>query len=127
MGAALGHINYITVLGKFSMDLRDGELAFECNLPYHGVGMSVEQLAAMAGITGSMLSEYIPLLQRLCWTDETAEGALGLAEAVEQGQAEGDAEAGQETQESLRAFLEALRDNPASDSEDEPGEQDRSA
>src|SRR5579885_1709508 len=43
MGAALSHINYSTVLGKFGMDLCDGEVDFSCNLPYRGAGICPDQ------------------------------------------------------------------------------------
>jgi hypothetical protein len=79
LAQAACHINARILLGAFCLDLEEGALSLELAVPYDGVGLSAAQVERCLAAIGWTLDTYLPTLQRLCWTPETAEEALGLA------------------------------------------------
>ena len=78
LAQAACHVNSRILLGAFGLDLTNGTLGLDLPLPYDGVGLSPVQVERCLAAIGWTLDTHLPTLQRLCWTQETVEEALGL-------------------------------------------------
>jgi hypothetical protein len=75
---AVAHLNTQILLGAFCLDLTNGAVALDLPLLYTGVGLSSAQVERCLSVIGWTLDTHLPTLQRLCWTQDTVEEALGL-------------------------------------------------
>lgn len=76
---ALTYINYNIVMGKFGMDIRDGEVTLEMPVLHLGVEFNCDMVQRCMAYIANILEDHMNTLQRLCWTEETVEEAFGLA------------------------------------------------
>jgi hypothetical protein len=111
---ALAHLNYTRVLGRYALDLHDGELEWRLTFSYEDVGVSEAQLLRAILATGASLEQDVPLLQRLVDGEEDPEAVLGCG-------ASGTAAVVDEDSAVIRSLLESLR------REEDDGKEDRSA
>lgn len=78
----IAHINYLIVLGRLSMDIRDGEVMWEVPLPYSSAGLDQEMLLRAFAATAQILGEYLPTLARVTQSDCSAADILGSQPSV---------------------------------------------
>lgn len=75
---AICHINYQILMGKFTMDLRDGEVTFELPILYLGGAVTAATIDRCFQLIASSLDAHMPTLQRVCFSEEAVEDVFGL-------------------------------------------------
>src|SRR5579872_2190578 len=67
----IGMINYFLVLGKFALDLRDGELAFDLPILCAEVGLQQSHLARAFAALVATFNVHLPQLSELVWSERS--------------------------------------------------------
>ena len=64
---ALMHINYNTVLGKYTRDASDGEVTYELAIPLNGAEFTYDQLLRCMMVTLGTVNRYGYLINKIVW------------------------------------------------------------
>ncbi len=78
---ALHRANYGLRLGKFELDLRDGELRFHISIPFADELPADKVLDRIVYTGSAMMNRYLPAFLSIIYGNEIAENAVALAEA----------------------------------------------
>jgi len=77
---ALMTVNYRIAIGKFGLDLEDGEVRLEEAIPLANDSITFEQFQLALGAIMQVVAMYHSLLPRIRYTDLTAQEALEVCE-----------------------------------------------
>jgi hypothetical protein len=76
VGHALACVNRAILLGAFSLDPQDGEVAYAVPIPYAGQGVGQDQVGQCLAAARWTLNRFLPGIQQLCHGEGTVEDAL---------------------------------------------------
>lgn len=82
MSEAIVRANYGMRMGRFELDMRDGEILFHLGIPMGSQLPDEETLMRLIGLTMSMINRYVPAFLSIIYANEMPQEAIERVEKL---------------------------------------------